>query len=326
MTLQFKPLERLKADLIWEHFGEDDNRARSVKQLCEKDPGPSVVDGPAGPQVPDAANFGSSWLTQGCLPGSLYGPTAFQTPNGAGIPFVAALELLTPYVKPGTDPYAGETQSPDLRVIDSLLNPKYKAKSDTLEFNIDYEYSPALTVNFQVGYNRDFLYSTEDYNRFNTAPIFIDPGGQTLVGRNGEYCDPQLGCSNTLVGQDVSEENSDQFYEELRLSSNFDGPLNFVAGANYLRYHTVEDYYVFFNALSLFTEEVNSFSADGIPTTRRTFSSTACWPTSAGRSRRIPPISTRPFWDWAAPTSIPMVWAASTDRVTIIFSAKILTW
>jgi iron complex outermembrane receptor protein len=259
MTLQFKPLERLKADLIWEHFGEDDNRARSVKQLCEKDPGPSVVDGPAGPQVPDAANFGSSWLTQGCLPGSLYSPTAFETPNGAGIPFVAALELLTPYVKPGTDPYAGETQSADLRVIDSLLNPKYKAKSDTLEFNIDYEYSPALTVNFQVGYNRDFLYSTEDYNRFNTAPIFIDPGGQTLVGRNGEYCDPQLGCSNTLVGQDVSEENSDQFYEELRLSSNFDGPLNFVAGANYLRYHTVEDYYVFFNALSLFTEEVNSF-------------------------------------------------------------------
>jgi outer membrane receptor protein involved in Fe transport len=259
MTLQFKPLERLKADFIWEHFGEDDNRARSVKQLCEKDPGPSVVDGPAGPQVPNAANFGSSWLTQGCLPGSLYAPTAFQTPNGAGIPFVAALELLTPYVKPGTDPYAGETQSPDLRVIDSLLNPKYKAKSDTLEFNVDYEYSPALSLNWQIGYNKDFLYSTEDYNRFNTAPIFIDPGGHTLVGRDGEYCDPQLGCSNTLVGQDVSEENSEQFYEELRLSSNFDGPLNFVAGANYLHYHTLEDYYVFFNALSLFTEEVNSF-------------------------------------------------------------------
>lgn len=260
MTLQYKPIERLTADLIWEHFGEDDNRARSTKQLCEKDPGPSVVEGPAGPQVPNAANFGSAWLTQGCLPGSLYAPTAFETPNGAGIPFVDALELFTGYVKPGTDPYAGEYQSPNLRVVSSLLDPHYKAKNDTVELNVEYKYSPAYTVNLQFGYNNDFLYSTEDYDRFNTQPIFMDPGGPTsLVGRDGEYCDPQLGCSSTIVGQDVSEEHSQEFYEELRVSSNYTGPLNFVAGGNYLHYHIYEPYYVFFNALSLFTEEVNTF-------------------------------------------------------------------
>jgi outer membrane receptor protein involved in Fe transport len=258
VTLQYKPFEGLKADLVWEHFWENDNRARSTKQLCEKDPGPTVVDGPAGPQTPTAGNFGSEWLTQGCLPGSLYGPDAFQTPNAGGIPFVVALELLTPYVKPGTDPYAGETQSPNLRVVNSLLDPKYKAKSDTLEFNVDYNLSSDLTLSSQTGYNRDFLYSTEDYNRFNTAPIFVDPGKHTLVGQDGEYCDPQLGCSSTMVGQDVSEENSEQFYQELRLISSYKGPLNFVIGANYLHYHTAEDYYVFFNALSLFTEYVNS--------------------------------------------------------------------
>jgi outer membrane receptor protein involved in Fe transport len=260
MTLHYEPLARLKADLIWEHFGEDDDRARSTKQLCEKDPGPSVVNGPAGPQVPSAANFGSAWLTQGCLPGSLYGSSAFQTPNGAGIPFVDALELFTPYVAPGTAPYAGQTQSPNLRVISSLLNPRYKVKSDTLELNVEYAYTPALTLDWQVGYNNDFLYSTEDYNRFNTAPIFMDPGGRTLVGSDGEYCDPQLGCSSGMVGQDVSKENSQQFYEELRLSSDYTGPLNFVVGGNYLRYHTLEDYYVTFNALSLFTEYVNSLN------------------------------------------------------------------
>jgi iron complex outermembrane receptor protein len=88
----------------------------------------------------------------------------------------------------------------------------------------------------------------------------MDPGGRTLVGRDGEYCDPQLGCSSTMVGQDVSKETSEQFYQELRLASNYEGPLNFVAGANYLHYHTSEDYYVFFNALSLFTEYVNSLN------------------------------------------------------------------
>jgi outer membrane receptor protein involved in Fe transport len=260
-TLHFEPVEALKADLIWEHFQEDDDRARSSKQLCTKDPGPSVVDGPAGPQVPDAANFGSAWLTQGCLPGSLYGSNAFETPNGAGIPFVGALEIFTPYVKAGTDPYAGVTQSHDLRTVDSLLDPRYKAKNDTLELNVDYAVTPALTLSSQTGYNKDFLYSTEDYNRFNTAPIYMDPGGKhTLVGQDNQYCDPQLGCSNTMVGQDVSQENSEQFYQELRVISNFEGPVNFVFGGNYLHYQTQEDYYVFFNALSLFTEYVNSIN------------------------------------------------------------------
>jgi iron complex outermembrane recepter protein len=259
-TLHFEPFAGLKANLVWEHFYENDDRARSTKQLCEKDPGPTEVDGPAGPQFPTADNFGSEWLTQGCLPGSLYGKDAFQTPNAGGIPFVTALELLTPYVKPGTDPYAGVTQSPNLRVVDSLLDPKYKAKNDTLEFNVDYALTPTLTLSSQTGYNKDFLYSTEDYNRFNTAPIFTDPGGRTLVGQDGQYCDPQLGCSATMVGQDVSQENSEQFYQEVRLISSNEGPLNFVAGANYLHYHTAEDYYVFFNALSLFTEYVNSIN------------------------------------------------------------------
>src|SRR6185312_2184365 len=263
----FKPFEGLKADLIWEHFWENDNRARSIKQLCEKDPGPSVVDGPAGPQTPDATNFGSQWLTQGCLPGSLYSPNAFQTPNGAGIPFVDALELFTPYVAPGTDPYAGLEQSHDLRTIDSLLNPKYKAKNDTVELNVDYALNANLTLSSQTGYNKDYLYSTEDFNRFNTAPIFVDPHTRhTLIGRDGEFCDPQLGCSATMVGQDVSQETSEQFYQELRLSSAYEGPLNFVVGGNYLHYNTSEDYYVFFNALTLFTEYVNSLNGgDKLP-------------------------------------------------------------
>ena len=259
ITLKYEPDSRFKADLVWEHFSEDDDRARSTKQLCERDPGPSVVDGPAGPQVPNWTNFGSAWLTQGCLPGSLYAPSAFETPNGGAIPFVVALELFTPFVKPGTDPYGGEMQSPDLRTVDSLLDPKYRAKSDTLEFNVDYSLSSELKLSSQTGYNRDSLYSTEDFNRFNTAPIFVDPGGATLVGRDGQYCDPQLGCSASMVGQDVSEETSEQFYQEVRLLSDFSGPVNFVAGANFLHYRTLEDYYVFFNALSLFTEDVNSF-------------------------------------------------------------------
>lgn len=68
----------------------------------------------------------------------------------------------------------------------------------------------------------------------------------------GYFCDPQLGCSNRLVGEDLSEEHSWQFSQELRLTSNFDGPFNFSAGGNYLHYETEENYYVFFNTITMY--------------------------------------------------------------------------
>jgi iron complex outermembrane receptor protein len=45
LTIGSKPLERLQVYAIWEHFSEDDDRMRSTKQLCKKDPGPNTVDG-----------------------------------------------------------------------------------------------------------------------------------------------------------------------------------------------------------------------------------------------------------------------------------------
>src|SRR6185437_8926707 len=138
--------------------------------------------------------------------------------------------------------------SHDLRVIESTLNPEYRAKNDTLELNADWDVTPTLTVHSDTGYNRDFLWSTEDFNRFNTQPgIFTyDPNigggerasltnpdgnyrcadGSVTFGGNdcanpagavptGYFCDPQLGCSNRLVGEDLSEENAWQFSQEL---------------------------------------------------------------------------------------------------------------
>ncbi len=54
----------------------------------------------------------------------------------------------------------------NLRVINSTLNPVYRAKNDTVEFNADYTMTPTLTFTSQTGFNQDFLWSTEDYNRF----------------------------------------------------------------------------------------------------------------------------------------------------------------
>jgi iron complex outermembrane receptor protein len=263
-SLLFHPFEKLTANLVWEHFSEDDDRLRSGKQLCTRDPGPSVVDGPTGPQPVIGAK--GEWLSQGCKPGSLYGPAAFETPNAAAFPAIAALSgVFIDYIPYFADPYAGVVQSQSLRVIDSLLDPKYTAKNDTFELNADYEVAGDLTLTSQTGYNKDSLYSTEDYNRFNTAPGLFGPGQVGgIVGQDGEFCDPQLGCSSRLVGEDVSQEHAYQFSQELRLASNFSGPLNFSVGGNFLHYQTVEDYYVFLNAVSLLTEFYNAWGGGGV--------------------------------------------------------------
>jgi len=263
VSLLVHPVENLTVNFVWEHFQENDDRARSTKQLCTRDNAPSVVDGPTGPQVADGVR--ANFLTQGCGLGPLYGPAAFQTPSAGALPFVVAVELFGFGTIPaGANPYASLTQSQNLRVVDSFLDPRYRAKNDTFELNGDYNITPTLTFTSQTGFNKDFLYSTEDYNRFTTASgLFQDVAGSGagLVGQDGQYCDPQLGCSSRLVGEDLSQERAQQFSQELRLASNFNGPINFSAGANYLHYQTVEDYFVFINVLSLYSQIDDEFQS-----------------------------------------------------------------
>ena len=278
VTVGFHPIERLHANLVWEHFSEDDDRMRTAKQLCKKDPGPDSVDG-YDLNNPAISTFFKNALSQGCLPTSLYSDDAFQTPNGRAIPFVALGEYFVNGTAGGSaangfilnpvDPYATITQPRDLRTIQSEITPTYRARNDTIEFNADFALTPTLTLTSQTGYNKDELASTEDFNRFNTVSGFFAtaggdsglPGGangQYAPVVNGVYCDPQLGCSDTMVAEDLSRERAWQFSQEVRLSSHFGGPLNFSVGGNYLHYQTVEDYFVFFNLLSAEVQLANS--------------------------------------------------------------------
>ena len=245
VSLSVKPISGLNATLIWEHFSEDDDRMRTSKQLCKTDVAPTSVDGT--PVVPGGFGFheifqlSADYLSQGCVPTSLYANDAYQVPYGFSLPYAVAAGVGG--VTNSQDPYASTTQSHDLRVIESAINPRYEAKNDVVELNGGYAIASSLMLTSQTGYNQDFLWSTEDYNRFNTSPGFFT---------GGSFCDPQLGCSNRLVAQDLSDEHAWQLSQELRLSSTFSGPMNFSFGGNYLHYETEENYYVFINGLTAF--------------------------------------------------------------------------
>ncbi|HEX6860479.1 MAG TPA: TonB-dependent receptor, partial [Caulobacteraceae bacterium] len=289
ITLAFNPTDHIRSNLIWERFKEDDNRSRTGKQLCHRDDGPTEVGGQSL-DFDNDANFTQSeqfllrraFFGQGCKAGNLYEDAAFGTPNGLSYAFVLGPIITSQALFPFTsadvgydpqtgrkqalikfaDPYGGKMQSRNLREISSILDPRYRAKADVVELNFDVDLTDNLTFYSQTAYDKDETYSFQDFNRFSTGPVFTDtsvlrdfsdPSLPTVyeeAAPGGIFCDPQLGCSNTLAGFDIAQASATQFSQEFRLQSNFDGPLNFSVGANYTKFDTLIDYYVMFNLIT----------------------------------------------------------------------------
>jgi outer membrane receptor protein involved in Fe transport len=312
LSLRFAPTDAIDVNLIWEHFEEDDDRLRSGKQLCDKHVVTDItafmpersgfllyngqtVTFPTSMTTPImTGTVSQTWqgvqgtFSQGCKPSSLYAEESFQTPNGLSLPFVHPLKSIGVPINTGAtgnnpyfDPYASTTQSRDLRVIESTVDPQYRAETDVVELQFSIDLTDALTLTSETGYGSDTIFSTQDYNRFNTAPGVFEltgsgniPGGAfhrvnwINDGPNGDiFCDPQIGCADRLVAVDLSTAVSSQFSQEFRISSDYDGPFNFSLGANFLRYDTEDKYYVFINTLSAFAA-LSPFAATRAPNTQ----------------------------------------------------------
>ncbi len=271
VTIGMKPVESLQMYLIWERFQENDDRLRSGKQLCK--PAGPAIGGVAYPYPANGASAGGAYgyaqfLDQGCGAASLYADESFGVPDGRMLPYLIAIQNLGTYWS-GINPYQNSRQSTDLRSIESEIAPVYKAKSDIVQFNAEYRLSPALTFISQSGFDHDFLYASEDYNRFTTAPGVFSPnkkgfGGLVITDANGVFCDPQLGCSDRLRMMDLVQSRSWQANQEFRIASKLSGPVNFSLGVNYMHYEVDENYYVFINSMSIFAK-AQSVNPDGSP-------------------------------------------------------------
>ncbi|HEX5776249.1 MAG TPA: TonB-dependent receptor [Caulobacteraceae bacterium] len=277
VSLRVSPNSAFDANLIWEHFEEKDDRLRSGKQLCHTDDRTEIQ---GWGMMLVRGNRYSQLLTQGCLPGSMYAPEAFGVPDGRTLPYylpLGSLDLPTQTATPDGqrfNPYASTTQSRDLRVIESTVDPEYRANSDIVQLQINLDVGGDLSLTSETTYSFDELFSLQDFNRFNTAPgAFVNPStltserpGLLQEGPNGGiFCDPQIGCADRLVGLDLSQARSRQFSQELRLSSDYDGPFNFSVGANFLRYDTEDKYYVFINTLTMVSANAQEGASSTAP-------------------------------------------------------------
>lgn len=251
VQVMFNPTEKLRTNFLWERFHEDDSRARTGKQLCTKDNGPATVGG-----VPTGAS--RVFLTQGCLPGSLYTPAAYGTVNTSGS-LTGLLGNIFGFTS--GDVNAGDTTSTNLREIETALDPIYQSKSNTYQFTLNYDITDELTFTAMTSYGKGDVWTKQDYNR-NVATV---PFNNTPFTPGGFFTDPQVGRTNKFTTIDVSSGRSEQFSQEFRLQSAFDGPLNFTVGGIHFTYRTLTDYYVIGNSLTLSSMALN-FQRTGNPT------------------------------------------------------------
>jgi len=250
VSVMFNPIESLRTNFMWEHFKEDDSRARVGKQLCTKDNGPATVGG-----VPTGA--ARAFLSQGCLSASLYSDGAYGTVNTSG---TLTGELGNIFGFTSGDANTGDTTSRNLREIETLFDPIYQSKSDIYQFNLAYDLSDSLTFTAMTSYSKGEVYTKLDYNR-NVSTV---PFNSTGLTPGGFFTDPQVGRTNKFTTIDVSSGDSKQFSQEFRLQSAFDGPLNFNIGGIYFDYKTTTDYYVIGNSLTLSALALN-FQKTGNP-------------------------------------------------------------
>ncbi|BBM04257.1 TonB-dependent receptor [Microbulbifer sp. GL-2] len=259
VIFEWEPNESFSANLIWQHFEEDDKRSRTGKQLCTKDPGLSKIGdteliGPA--QV---------FFSQGCLPGSVYSDNAYDVPNARGFANILATGLIFtdygPVIDWYTDPYANASQSRDLREIETSYDPVFRAENDIVQLNFEWALGDSLTFYSQSTYAKDDYYSSQDYNRYVSGPVFND-GGDLNPTPGGIYTDPQLGPSDGILAVDISRSDNKQWSQEFRLQTSFDGPWNFSVGTNYLDFKTQDDYFIFNNIFSMLAEYLYNLDRD----------------------------------------------------------------
>lgn len=273
-SLRWEPTPDTTIDLMGYYFREKDDRTRSQKQLCQRDPTGIL----------------------GCTPGGL----DYSTTNGnatlAGVLgssqllAISGVNAIAPTLGLGSlygpDVYANSTNPADLRTINTDYNPTYFAKEQQYQARIEHDFGKvkAQLTGFyhkaEVDSSQDYNNAIQDRSGYATAlntlsalaanpstSAYFGPISTALTpnGANGDLCTSlpeETGtgafgghryCSSTPQDFDRSVSRSRDWSIEGIVSTDLDGPLNFLLGAIHVDAKTPRtDYYV------------NSFSLDYI--------------------------------------------------------------
>ena len=282
-SLRWEPSPDTTLDLMGYYFREDDDRLRIQKQQCQRDP-TGVVGCLNNRRDFDSTNSNSTFT------GTL-GSSEFLAING--IPSSLGLNSLY-----GPDAYANFQEPADVRQVRTEFTPEYFA--DELQIQAHLEQNIG---SFQLGltgtYQETSVDSRQDYNlgigsipnaalAFGTLQAFANnaagPGTgvyfqpiiDALFDGSGNLCtsDTRLDNRGSYEGFSICTPNGPQFDRSNQdnesysvegiISSDFDGPFNFLVGGIYANSKVLENsYYVNAFAIDYISGVLGTFTALG---------------------------------------------------------------
>ncbi|MEE1876417.1 TonB-dependent receptor [Altererythrobacter litoralis] len=288
-SLRWEPGPDTTLDLMAFYFREDDSRMRIQKQLCQRDP--TGVLGCLNARRDFAKTNSNSTFT-----GTL-GSQEFLNLNLGSLG--AGLGLNSLY---GNDAYWNFQEPEDVRKVRTAFKPEYFTDELQLQAHLDHNFEN-FKVSLGATYQETSVDSRQDYNNgvgdrtlLATAlgtlsgvwanPLAVGPdiaGYFTPItnalipnGPTGELCvsDTRLDnrgayegysvCSDDLLQFDRSTGKGESWSAEAIISSDFDGPFNFLLGGIYAQSKATDgDYFVNSFAIDYITGVLGSFTALG---------------------------------------------------------------
>jgi iron complex outermembrane receptor protein len=298
--------ENTDATLMVNYFEEDDNRARSQKQACNKDPEPILGC------IPGKATYGVANSGAG-IGGSLLG-IASDILEGSNVVMGVVAPDLTgdvygnralaaniPNSRWPADDYANSPNPKDMREVYMDFDPTYEADETIVSLEINHNIGDYRFTSL-TGYSTSTVDSQEDYEKSVAsedwalqyqaladlaetpalpaafAPALEDAGAAALIpfitdiatgvpgvgiwAGNPAIAELRDGLPLLLpdgstylttgaYGVDQSKASPEQWSQEFRVATEFDGDWNFLVGAFYLDYETETHYVVRNSALAL---------------------------------------------------------------------------
>jgi len=284
-SLRWEPSPDTTIDLMASYFHEKDKRTRIQKQLCQRDP--TGILGCLNSRLDNSPFNGNATFTAAL--------TSREFLAIRGIPQGFALGSLY-----GPDVYANTTIPEDPRTVNTAYTPSYFTSELTLQGQIEHNFGP---VSLQVSgqYQKVKLDASQDYNS-NVGNRALYAGGLATLqaaasgafgpgftpyfapvaaaiipnGPTGQLCTSlaeETGqgvyggnaiCSDQSLQFDRSNQNNSSWSVEGILSSDLDGPFNFLVGGIYADYHLTENsYYVNAFPIDYLTGVLGAFTAAG---------------------------------------------------------------
>ena len=268
-SVRWEPTENTRIDLMGYYFREDDDRSRIQKQQCQRDP-TGVLGCLPGRRENGKLNGNSTFV------GVLTSREFLRIQGGAALGGpLSSVGLGSLY---GPDPFAGFQEPADPRQVRTAFNPEYFTDEQQYQGRIEHDFG-AVKAQVTGLYQKTRVDSRVDYNLGVQNPDVFKPGLTNMLGLaqtfpqfnqiaprlypsgvNGPYCSSETETSGTGAfgpngGQkicgavpltyDRSVASNRAWSVEGILTTQFDGPLNFLLGGIYLDSKGTDvDYYV----------------------------------------------------------------------------------